>query len=216
LNGPQSLVLIGGGEHATVVADAARSRPEQWRVIGYCDLAPTAKMASLGLPFLPDDPARLPADAFRIVALGGAIVSPLRRALVQRHDEHSGLGWATVVHAGAHVAPTAMLGAGTLVCAGALINPSAVVGAHVIVNTGAIVEHDVTLGDFVHAGPGVVLGGGASVGEGSFLGLGCRVRDHIQIGAGVTVGMGSVVIGSVAPGAVVMGIPARPRPPDET
>ena len=216
MSAPQDVILIGGGEHATVVADAARSRPELWRVVGYCDLAPTAKMASLGLPFLANDPSSLPADAFRILALGGGIVSPLRRELVQRHGERPGLGWATVVHASARVSPTATVGAGTLVCAGALINPSARVGAHVIVNTGAVVEHDVTLGDFVHAGPGAILGGGASVGEGSFLGLGCRIRDHIQIGAGATVGMGSVVIVSVAPGAVVLGIPARPRPPFET
>ncbi len=213
---PRKLILLGGGEHATVVADAARSRPELWQVIAYCDRAPTPKMASLGIPFLLDDPALLPSDALRILALGGAPMSPVRREVVRRHQAQPGLGWATVVHARAHVAATATLGAGTLVGAGAVVNPGARVGAHVIVNTAAVVEHDVTLGDFVHAAPGAILGGGVSVGEGSFLGLGCRIRDHVQLGAGVTVGMGSVVIGSVPPGAAVMGVPARIRLPQQT
>lgn len=216
MNAPRKLILVGGGEHAAVVADAARSRPDVWQVIAYCDLGPTLKMTSLGIAFLPDDPTQLPADAFRIVALGGAAVSPLRRELVRRHQAQPGFGWATVVHARAYVSSTAVLGAGTLVCAGAVINPGAAVGDHVIVNTAVVVEHDVTLGDFVHAAPGTVLGGGVSVGAGSFLGLGCRVRDHVQIGSGVTVGMGSVVIGSVPPGVAVTGVPARPRPPHQT
>jgi acetyltransferase EpsM len=213
MNGPRDLILIGGGEHAAVAADAAASRPELWRVIGYSDLAETPRMQRLGLSWYPDDAQALPAGAARILALGGSAVSSLRRELARRHAAPPGVVWATVVHASARIAPSAVLGPGTLVCAGAIVNPGAEIGAHVIVNTGAIVEHDCRLGDFVHVAPGAVLGGGVTVGEGTFLGLGCRVRDHLQIGSQVTVGMGAVVLGSVPDGTAVMGIPARPRRP---
>lgn len=208
---PCNLVLIGGGEHATVVVDAARSRPDLWRVTGFFNSGLTPKMQMLGIPWLGDDPGKMPSDALPIVATGSLGVSSRRSELVHRFSTGMSAGWAVVVHARAHVSPTAQIQEGTLVCAGAIVNPGAVVGAHVIANTGAIIEHDVQLGDFVQLAPGVVLGGGVSVGEGTFLGLGCRVRDHIQIGRRVTVGMGAVVIGSVADDACVMGVPARLR-----
>lgn len=50
----------------------------------------------------------------------------------------------------------------------------------------------------------VVVGDGADVGAGAILLPGARV------GAGAQVGAGAVVAGEVAPGAVVVGIPARP------
>lgn len=207
----EDLVLVGGGEHATVVVDVARTRPDRWRVKGFCNAAPTPRMESAGVPWLGDDPTQIPGPARLILATGGLGVSNRRADLVRRFTVSGGPDWAPLVHATAYVSPTATLAPGALVCAGAVVNPGAVVGAHCIVNTGAIVEHDVHLGAFTMLGPGVVVGGGAVIGEGSFLGLGCRVRDHVQIGAGATVAMGAVVIGSVAAGGFVLGVPARPK-----
>lgn len=207
----EELVLIGGGEHATVVVDVARTRPERWLVKGFCNHASTPRMESAGVSWLGDDPAQLPGSARLILATGGLGVSNRRADLVRRFTVTGGPAWAALVHATAYVSPTATIAPGALICAGAVVNPGAVVGAHCIVNTGAIVEHDVRLEAFAMLGPGVVVGGGAVIGEGSFLGLGCRVRDHVQIGAGATVAMGAVVIGSVAPGGFVLGVPARPK-----
>lgn len=208
---PAELVLLGGGEHATVVVDVARSRPDLWRLAGYCNGASTPRMETAGLTWLGDDPALVPRGARLIVATGGLGVSNRRAELVRRFTVAGGPDWAPLVHATAYVSPTATIGAGALVCAGAVVNAGAVVGDHCIVNTGVIVEHDVRLGAFTMLGPGAVLGGGVTVGDGSFLGLGCRVRDHVQIGAGATVAMGAVVIGSVAAQGFVLGVPARPR-----
>lgn len=207
------LVLVGAGEHARVILDAARSRPDLWVMAGYC--APSASpelSGALGLSWLGDDAdlaARAPAGARLVIGVGALGPSPKRRELVTRH-EAARASWATVVHARAVVADSATLAPGVVVLAGAVVNPGAAVGAHAIINTGAIVEHDVRIGDFAIIGPGSVLGGGASVGEGAFIGLGSRVRDHISVGAGALVGMGAVVVGPVADGERVLGIPARP------
>lgn len=207
-------MVVGGGEHARVVIEAARSRPELWSVEGFVDPQPCTETAELlRVRRLGDDEeafriARGSPDACFILGVGPLGPSPARAEIVARYAAHAAR-WATVVHAHAWLSPTAMLGPGAVVFAGAVLNAGARVGDHGVVNTGAIVEHDVRLGPFAMVGPGAAIGGGAVVGERSYLGLGCRVRDHVTIGRDVMVGMGAVVVGSVPDGQCVMGVPAR-------
>jgi acetyltransferase EpsM len=209
----ESLVLVGGGEHARVVLEAARSQPDRWVVAGFIDPLPCAPMQALGVTWLGDDQAAIAAGLsshFLIVGVGAVGVSAVRQKLVERYQA-AGARWATVVHRAAVISPSAQLAGGVAVLAGAVLNAGARAGGHAIVNTGAIVEHDVELGAFVHVGPRAAIGGGAAIGEGSYLGLGSLVRDHVRVGAQVTVGMGAVVVGPVGDGRTVVGVPARER-----
>ena len=205
----KELVLIGGGEHARVVLDAAR-RGGQWTVTAYVDKVPIKSLEALGLSWLGDDTAAAQSlrDRYCIVGVGG-MSEPRRRQEIVRLFDACGVKWATVVHPSAVIAATAELGVGVAVFANAVVNPGAKIGAHSIINTGAIVEHDVELGPYVHAGPGAVIGGGAAIGEGVAIGLGARVRDHVRIGPGAMIGMGAVVVGSVRAHDTVVGVPAR-------
>lgn len=193
------LVILGAGEHALVVADAARSGGNGWDVEEFADeAAEPALRQRIAAASAADRPA--------LVIGFGARASA--RAAAARFDEN--VTWATIVHDTAWVSPSAVLDPGAVVLAGAMVNAGAHVGRHAIVNTGAIVEHDVSLGDFVHVAPGATLGGGTAVGEHAQIGLGAAVRDHVSIGAGAEVGMGAVVVDDVPAGAVVVGNPARP------
>ena len=210
---PRNLILIGGGEHARVLAEAAASRPELWRVIGFVDPQPCPETERrLGLrAFASDDDAlRESGHAWFILAIGRIRSADLRRKLVARYAA-VGARWATVVHATAWISPTAAVAPGAVIFAGAVVQTGAAIGEHAVVNTGAIVEHDVTVGDFTLVAPGVAVGGGTVIGPDAYLGLGCRVRDHLQIGSGATVGMGTVVTRSVRDGVTVIGVPARER-----
>jgi acetyltransferase EpsM len=215
------LVIVGGGEHAVVVLEAARSRLGAWDIVGFSDRTRASRLAArepaiqdLGddaalaarLARDPDgaDPDRAPA---LVLGIGGGTRPGDRAAAVNAFG--AGTDWATIVHADASVSPSARLGAGTVVGAGAILQAGVVAGRHVIVNSGAIVEHDVVLGDFTHDGPGAAIGGGTRIGAGVFVGLGARVRDHITVGDGATIGMGAVVVADVAPGRTVVGVPAR-------
>ena len=222
---PAGLIVIGGGEHARVVIEAARTRPDQWTVSGFVDPVAVEKTTRLtGARHLGDDSAvdAALADApvddrpWVVLGLGGAGSPGLRRRLVERLDARAATGvrWATIVHAGAWVSPTARLGPGAVVLAGAIVNSGAAVGAHAIVNSAAVVEHDVVIGDFTHVAPAAVIGGGACLGRDGFVGLGARIRDHVTIGDGATVGMGAAVVDDVAAGVTVIGSPARPAGPD--
>lgn len=216
------LVVLGGGEHARVVIDAARTGGDQWTVQGY--VAPVASGAvplPADLPWLGDDAtfaARLgglaPDDRpWLVLGMGGGDTAgalATRTAITERYPEAR---WATIVHAAAWVSPEATLEAGAVVLAGAIVNTGAHVHRHAIVNSAAVVEHDVVIGAGSHVAPGAVIGGGARIHGHAFVGLGAHVRDHIEIGAGAVVGMGAVVVESVGPGITVLGVPARPHDP---
>ena len=208
------LVVIGGGEHARVVIDAALTRPDLWSVRGFVDpelCETTARL--LRVTRLGGDDAvnglALEDPAVRFVlGLGATGRSTLRREVADR-VARAGIKWATIIHSAAWVSPHAEIGVGVVVLAAAVINAGAIIGDHVVLNTGAIAEHDVTLGEHVQLGPRACVGGGASVGADSYVGLGASIRDHVLVGRDVVIAMGAVVVGDVPQGADFRGVPAR-------
>lgn len=203
------MILIGGGEHARVVAEAVRAMGRA-ELTGFVDSEPCAETSRrLGLPRLGgDDALDAKRGAWGVLCIASPNSLAARRRIVARLSPRLA-GWSTVIHPNAWVSPTANVEAGAVIMAGAVLQSGARVGAHCVVNSGAIVEHDVELGAFSLAGPRVVLGGGARVGEGAYLGMGAAVRDHVTIGAEALIGMGAVVVGDVEAGRRVLGVPAR-------
>lgn len=109
----------------------------------------------------------------------------------------------------AAVSRTAVCAAGVQLLAGSVVTAATSIGPGTIVNTNASVDHDCRIGAFVHVAPGVAIGGDVTIGDLAFVGLGARVLPGLTIGAGARVGAGAVVIHDVAPGATVVGVPAR-------
>ncbi len=213
----EPLVVLGGGEHARVVIDAATSTLD-WAVQGY--VAPDAGTLAVDAPWLGDDArlserlATMPLDEWPwlVVGFGGGAT---RAGIAARTAAADRMGpdarWAAIIHTTAWVSPTARVEPGAVILAHAVISAGAHVGRHAIVNSGAIVEHDVAIGAGCHIAPGAIIGGGTRIGSGTFVGLGARVRDHLEIGDDVVIGMGAVVVAPVAAGREVVGIPARDR-----
>lgn len=204
------LVIVGGGEHARVVTEAARAAG--WEPVGYTD-AGDAAGGPPGVPRLGTDAmvaatrAGQQASDRALLVLGFGGPPEARRRAVASFGADA--GWAVIVHPAAWVSPTAELGDGAVVLAGAIVNAGAMLGPHAIVNSGAVVEHDVRIGAHAHVAPRAALGGGTTVGDDAFVGLGASVRDHVAIGARAVVGMGAVVLRDVAEDAVVIGVPAH-------
>jgi acetyltransferase EpsM len=206
----RELIVIGGGEHARVVMEAASSDPVQWNVLGF--VAPShcqETVERLQLPRLGGDESLVEyPNAALILGIGSIGVNTLRQEVVARlavaHDR-----WAVVVHPMAFVSPTAKIDRGSVVLAGAVVNTGARIGSHSIINSNACIEHDATLGSFVHAAPGSIVAGGASIGDGCYLGMGSLVRDHISIGQSCLIGMGAVVTKTSRSESLLIGVPAK-------
>jgi len=217
---PRDLVVVGAGEHARVVAEAARASGA-WRPTGYTDRLDGTfadrppEVDGRALPRLGTDEALaarlagLPAGDRPWLVLGFGGPPAARAHAVAAFGPQA--RWGTVVHPTAWVSPTAALGVGVVVLAGAVVNTGAVLDDHAIVNSGVVVEHDARVGAHAHVAPGATVGGGATIGAGAFVGLGAAVRDHVRVGDGATVGMGAAVVDDVADDALVVGVPARPR-----
>lgn len=214
-----SLILIGGGGHSLVVADAARRCGLVLAGV-YDDDAEPAAVKRLGVarlgrtldppPFAEAwDPQLREATRRRVLCIVALGDMAARARVLMAFGAGLARHAATVQHPGAIVEASASVGAGTYVGPGAVVHSFASVGAHCIVNSGAIVEHECTLAQNVHAAPGAILAGRVTVGEDTLIGLGARVLPGVRIGAGCVIGAGAVVRRDVPAGATVAGVPAR-------
>lgn len=195
-------MLIGGGGHALVVAEAARAAGRAIAGV-FDDRSDAPAITRLGLPRM--GPLRGAPEAGPWVVC----VGDLRVRMELLAAMGTGSAAAAVVHPSAVVSPSATLGAGVFVGPRAVVHSFAKVEAHAIVNTGAIVEHDCVIGVGTHVAPGAIVAGSANVGSGCLLGVGCRVLPRVAIGDGCTVGAGAVVVKVLAAGSRVVGVPAR-------
>lgn len=217
----EPIVLIGGGGHALVVADAAMASGRG--VVGFFDDAEDARSSEqFGLTHLGtiDTLIKLLAgrggnaarkDVKYIMCVGDI---KTRAKLLGKLE--IGNRYATVVHPSACIAESAVIGVGAFVGPRAVVNACAIVGRHAIVNTGAIVEHDCIVGVNTHIAPGVVMGGDVEIGlskepesrDGCLIGLGSRILPGVKVAPGCVVGAGAVVVKDVKRG-IVKGVPAK-------
>ncbi len=206
-----NLLVIGGGGHAKVVIDLARSCGRI--VVGFCAPDPLAEPL-LGAPRLGSDEdfASLYASGLReaVVAVGRNDA----RERIALELEAIGFSLATLVHPRAWVSSASQLGDGTVVMAGAIVNAATRIGRSVILNTGCSVDHDCSLDDAVHVAPGTHLAGYVRVGKRSLLGVGSTVGRGrpLTIGDDVTVATGSTVVHDIPSGLRIAGQLATPLP----
>ncbi|MEL7471677.1 MAG: acetyltransferase [Planctomycetota bacterium] len=202
----RSLVIIGGGGHGEVVAEAA-------------------KLLDVDIAGVLDDVQSPPAcEAFGLPHLGGlsdfdligehSWILALGDLKTRRDLLDAGLemvhGASSVVHPEAYVSPTAGYGKGVFVGPHAVVHTGARLGDHCIINSAAVVEHHNIIGANAHIAPGVALGGVVRVGRDALLGVGSRVLPKVEVGDRCVVGAGSAVLHDVSDGERVVGVPARP------
>lgn len=200
-----SVVLIGGGGHAKVVADILdRNRTP----IAGC-VCPRGSSQLPDIPWLAEDidlETLLERGLHLVhIAVGdNSVRQRLCRSVVAR-----GFRLASAISPDAVVSTRAILGEGVAVMPGVVVNAYARIGDCAIVNTCASVDHDCDVGAFAHVAPGCRLAGNVVIGEGCFVGTGCSIIPGIEVGEWSVVGAGSVVIRSVPDRVTALGVPAR-------
>ena len=196
----RSLLILGAGGHAKVVAETALASGDASSVIFLDDRTD----APLAQALEPDMLKRCPAA---VVAIGHAST----RLHWLEQLSLAGYALPVLIHPTAWVSPSACLAPGSVVLAQAAVQAQACIGKSVILNTGCSVDHDVHLADGVHICPGARLAGGVHVGIRSWIGIGACVIQQVRIGADVTVGAGAAVVQDLPEGITAVGVPARPR-----
>lgn len=200
------LVIIGGGGHGRVVAEAAA-------LSGLVDLVIVDPQMAGNWPLETGRCVETDAEAGLDIPGAGFVVAignnKIREKLYEKYSL-TGARPISVLHPAASVSPSAKIGEGAMIMAGAVVGPLADIGPGVIVNHGAIAEHDTVIGAFSHLAPGAVLAGGARAGKRCFLGANSCVRHGAQINNDVVLGHGAVATRSIAHAGTYVGNPARP------
>jgi sugar O-acyltransferase (sialic acid O-acetyltransferase NeuD family) len=204
------VLVLGGGGHARVVADAILTRSAKYggmELVGFLDDDPTMRhLHILGKPVLGtiSDIKRIPHEVV-VIGIGD---NEDRQKLFEDLSKQ-GEKFITVIHPHATVARDVKMGRGTVVFGGVVVNTGAKIGDNVILNTGCTVGHDCTVGPHAHICPGAHLGGTVLVRKGAFVGIGSAIIQGKTIGEWAIVGGGSTVTKDVPPRTTVVGVPAQ-------
>jgi sugar O-acyltransferase (sialic acid O-acetyltransferase NeuD family) len=212
---PPRVILWGGTGQAKVV----RPIIERFgaKVVAVFDDTPGLKSPFADVPIYP---GKAGFDAWRGehdatgVGFCIAIGNPHGRVRIRLHDELVALGLVptTIAHPSAVIEPNAEIGEGSQLMAGAIVGAEARLGRQCIINTKASVDHEDVLADGVELAPGATLCGLVEIGIAGWICTGATVLPRVRIGADAIVGAGAVVRHHVPDGAVVIGVPAIPKP----
>lgn len=208
MNNPLPLVLIGGGGHASVLADILLGQGREiLAVICPDDVSSRAVLA--GIPHLiqDEDITRFSPDSVRLV--NGIGMMP-RSTFRQRLNEKflaQGYVFETVIASDAKVSSFAEVKSGAQIFPGARVQTGAVVGEHTIVNSEALIEHDCRIGAYNHIAPHATLCGEVVTGKDVYIGGSATVFQGLLLGAHSTVGAGAILTESLSMGCTCY--PAR-------
>ena len=207
----ESVLLIGAGKHASVVAEKVFDMP-QLKIYGFVDKVqhplPTF-ITKRGCKILGDDNLlrQLEKDIFVHICLGGDLIGVRKRII--REIVRLKLKDITIVHPSAYVALSASIGKGVTVLVGAAVNTNAKIGDYCCINTNAVIEHDCVIGENVFLQPGSIIAGNVTVGEHTVIGMGASIREKTKVGKNCIIGGGAFVCKDIPDNSIAYGVPAR-------
>jgi sugar O-acyltransferase (sialic acid O-acetyltransferase NeuD family) len=204
------LFIVGAGGLGREVLVWAHEIPVEkrdWQMKGFLNSIPSALDGyDIGYPIVCDAlDFRFTGTELIICAIGdpqGKL--NLCRILMQR-----GARFTSIVHSGAIVSPSAIIGSGCIIATNVVISPGARISPFTTILGSSAIGADVVVEE------GVTISGFSSVGEGAVIGEGAFLGSHAIVAPGSTVGKGSrigartVVAGSIPAGATFFGIPGQ-------
>ncbi len=201
MNKHKPLVLIGGGGHASVLADILLGQGRDIVAVISPD-ALSSRAVFAGLEHLTQDEEvkRFSPESVHLVNGIGMLPRSMLRQRVNQQFLELGYQFETVIASDAHVSRFATIHSGAQILSGARVQTGAVIGEHTIVNSGALVEHDCQIGAYNHIAPRATLCGGISSEELVFIGAGAVICPGVSLGRKCIVGAGVTIRSDVLAG----------------
>ncbi|MBK8893851.1 MAG: sialic acid O-acetyltransferase [Propionivibrio sp.] len=218
MNSERPVVIIGGKGTAVNIAeqieDARLRHGNPLRVEGFAIDDPLLGKEIAGLPVVCG--VREVWSKFRdsdvgfIFALYRPDVMPQRLALA-RELQIPIERFENFIHPLAYVSASAVMGRGNVIMSHACLQQGVALGNFNIINSHVVIEHEAALADGCFLAASVCVGARVRIGSAIFVGLNSTLREDLTVADHVVVGMASGLLNSVAEGAVVYGLPARPK-----
>ncbi len=189
------IVMIGGGGHASVLADILLAQKRDILAVISPDVVSQNSVFE-GITIFKKDEDILKFDKDKVLLVNGIGMMP-KSGLKRKINEYFlslGYQFETVIADSAFISPFSKIGTGAQILPMAIIQTGARVGCHSIINTGALVEHDCKIGRYNHISPRVTLCGQVKTKENVYVGVGASVIQGITLGEGSIVAAGSTVL----------------------
>ncbi|MBQ0372984.1 MULTISPECIES: acetyltransferase [Providencia] len=188
------LVLIGGGGHASVLADILFQQNRQIiAVICPDDISSRKIFKGISHLTLDHEIKKFPPDQIRLINGLGILPHSNIRMKVNSHFIQMGYQFDSVIANSAFVSDYVELGAGAQILSRAIIQTGVTIGENSIINTGAIIEHDCYIGNNNHIAPGAILCGGVATSDAVYIGANATIIQDITITKDSIIGAGAVI-----------------------
>ncbi|MCT4349488.1 MULTISPECIES: acetyltransferase [Vibrio] len=188
------IVLIGGGGHASVLADILlRQGREIVAVICPDDVSQRRVFSGIKQFIKDSDVEQFSPNDVRLVLGVGAMPKSNFREKIASYFIELGYRFENVIAETAFVSEYATIENGVQIMEGAVIQTGAFIGQHSIINTSVLVEHDCLVGAYNHLAPKATLCGQVETQHGCYIGANATVIQGITLGAFSIVGAGAIL-----------------------
>ncbi|MDU0356118.1 acetyltransferase [Paraglaciecola aquimarina] len=204
----KSLLIIGGGGHASVLIDILRQQKRE--IVGIVSpqaVAESNVFEGINVFLKDEDVFEFDKSSIKLVNGIGPMPKNDLRAIIFSKFKAIGYEFETVVSDNSIISLYANLEEGVQVLPGAIIQTDALIGANSIINSGAIIEHGCIIGRNNHIAPGATLSGQVHTRESVHVGTGASVIQNINIERDVVIGAGAIITSDVEPRTICY--PAR-------
>lgn len=205
------IVLIGGGGHASVLADILLQQGKEIIAVVSPEIVRQRKVFDGIRHFMKDEDVSSynPEDVMLVNGIGQMPNSVLR-SKIERKYKRLGFHFESVIADSAEVSPYSFIEPGVQILNSAVIQTGSIIREGTIINTGSIVEHDCDIGIFNHLAPGTILSGQVKTADYVHIGTGASIIQNIKIGKSSIIGAGAIVLKDVPDNTIVFGFRKEP------
>lgn len=200
----RSLILIGSGGHAKVLAEAyPKLKSKLVLIMNNGEEISDTIFSKIECTDDEKDIQKFDIDEVLLVNGIGSLPFSNTREVIYERFRKIGYEFATIISPEAKVSKQTKISQGVQIMKGAIIQPGVSIGENTIVNTGAIIDHDCQISSHNHIAPGATLSGGVITGKKVHIGTNATIIQSVEIMDECILGAGSILNKDLESGKIV-------------